>query len=149
MKHWKELSTAEKAEAITGVYNRGASCADMAAVIEAKGIEGVTANAIIGMYSRYRSLRANYPLRDARDGPASDPILPKRTVRTPPKRTWTEDDPFPGALRLSLLELTSVDCRWIVSGAGEKAVFCGCRVAAGSPYCPHHRERNKGKRVVM
>lgn len=146
MKHWKELSTAEKAEAITSVYNRGASCADMAAVIEAKGIEGVTANAIIGMYSRYRSLRANYPLREP-DRPSAP--RPVQTVRTPPKRTWTEDDPFPGALRLSLLELTSVDCRWIVSGAGEKAVFCGCRVAVGSSYCPHHRERNKGKRAVM
>lgn len=40
--------------------------------------------------------------------------------------------------RLTLLELTPLDCKWPVAGTGEHTEFCGHVRVTGRPYCAFH-----------
>ena len=48
----------------------------------------------------------------------------------------------PAARRpLTLFDLRPHHCRWIVSGSGAEALFCGKPKVGASPYCVEHTQR--------
>ena len=42
---------------------------------------------------------------------------------------------------LRLFDLRPRHCRWIVSGSGTEALFCGAQKVGTSPYCVEHTQR--------
>ena len=42
---------------------------------------------------------------------------------------------------LTLFDLRPRHCRWIVSGSGAEALFCGKPKVGASPYCVEHTQR--------
>lgn len=48
-------------------------------------------------------------------------------------------------LRRRLLGLRFRDCRWIVEGSGEHAIFCCELTDIKQSYCAHHAQMNRGR----
>ncbi len=50
--------------------------------------------------------------------------------------------PEPGSTGLTILDLRSIDqCRYITSGEGRAALYCGSMVREGSPWCQLHHSK--------
>ena len=85
--HWRQMNADAKIEAIKTVWHKGISASQIAA-----HFEGVTRNAVIGVYNRYRDKLADAPLegvgrrapgtskRDRRPLPWEKPVKVKATL---------------------------------------------------------------------
>lgn len=121
--------------------------------ISASGIAallGRNKNAVIG-----KAHRLNLPPRRVSPAPrgtirrqiarvvkkaARKESLPKPP--TDPRKVRKVETPLPEpvSLRVSLMDLTDSQCRFIADEPNN-ATFCGHRVKEGSSYCPHHHAR--------
>ena len=159
--HWRQLSTAEKIEAVKTAWEPGVSASQIAA-----NFNGVTRNAVIGLYHRYPDDLAGVPLKKPT---ASVKAMVKAkarknyTVRVPstirPKidapQMEPEPEPLPeiGEVEAHLCGrplpmLSAHQCRWPVNDApyGEMHLFCG--VPADGSYCEAHGSRARHRRAA-
>ena len=120
---------------------------------------GVSKRAIIGIVGRTPELsEIGYRHRaGAKNKPANSSSKPKRkpSVRllvqnlVHKKASRSKDKPFVDPTvaddleprRVTLMELDWRDCRWVVEGTGEHALFCGLPKVHGS-YCECHYARS-------
>lgn len=121
---------------------------------------GVSRNAIIGIVGRtpelskigYRHRAKSKPAKkDSSSKPKRRPsvrLLVQNLVHK--KASRSKDKPFVDPTvtadleprRITLMELDWRDCRWIVEGTGERALFCGLPKLPGSSYCECHYARS-------
>lgn len=66
--------------------------------------------------------------------------LPKPPTKPTEVRKVETPLPEPVSLRVSMMDLTDSQCRFIAEEPRE-ATFCGHQVKDGSSYCPHHHAR--------
>jgi GcrA cell cycle regulator len=146
--NWTEAMDASLRKA----YEAGSSYAECAAVINVEFGLGITRNACIGRGSRL-GLNGNVP-RPTRTSPPKRPVVQRERQRYSPESrrmmTIVEGAPVVAisrpdldamSLRLSVVDLDKLTCRWPAGGEdGNPITFCGCAPASGLVYCaPHAR----------
>ncbi|MEE9923750.1 MAG: hypothetical protein PBV01_10360 [Brucella anthropi] len=169
MKGWHELSIKEKHNAIEKVYGEdGGSASAIAARISHETGFQVSRNAVIGFYARHPHLHTSHPFTGMRVGAAlkrTAKALPNGPLRRSPRTTKrlfgvldqigerepeqpakvepTEAELYDAtALRLTVLELKTRQCRYAVTEVGPH-LFCGHPTEPGSSWCDHHHNRIK------
>jgi hypothetical protein len=144
--HWKLLSTAEKIEAVQTVWQPGMSASQIAA-----HFNGVTRNAVIGLYHRHAAHLADVPLKKptiAVTAMVKAKTGKNYTVRTARPKSDAPDlvpeyIPEPSAhgwhgCGKPLMLLEAHQCKWPVNDApvGELHLFCS--MPAERSYCKVH-----------
>ena len=143
--HWRQLSTAEKIEAVKSTWFAGISAREIAA-----HFNGATRNAVIGLYDRYPDDLASAPLNRPKGAGRAEARA--KTGRNFIIRKPSERKPFSPAPIIEpageyhvcgrpLMMLGARQCKWPVNNAevGETHLFC-CMPANGS-YCEAHAAR--------
>jgi hypothetical protein len=100
---------------------------------------------------KLRRLRSQKPARATAARPplipssrSSDPLVrgvaPRERTDNPEKmmRSGLNE---PDEAGITLFDLRPQDCRWIVSGSGAAALYCGKLRVGTSPYCVEHTQR--------
>jgi hypothetical protein len=106
---------------------------------------GTTSSAI---EHKLRRLRSQKP---AQAPAARDPLIPRSRTSdplvwgvAPRKRNDNPETMIRSGLHepgITLFDLRPHDCRWIVSGSGAAALYCGKPRVGTSPYCVEHTQR--------
>ena len=145
--------TDERVERLKKLWNEGLSASQIAA-----DLGGVTRNAVIGKVHRLGlSGRAKSPTRPANPRPkrsgnafnarpranrtaqvngSRNSIAPLANGQMPTQR---EVIAAPTPLKLELIELTEITCKWPIGDpAHDDFHFCGHKCKDGSPYCAYH-----------
>ncbi|TGR82325.1 hypothetical protein EN866_34845 [Mesorhizobium sp. M2D.F.Ca.ET.223.01.1.1] len=151
MMHWRQLSTAEKIEAVKSTWFSGISAREIAA-----HFNGATRNSIIGLYGRYPEQLNQTPLKK----PTKSVIAMAKantgrnfTVRKPsthrPSMIALEAEPFVAPEPVyehhlcgkPMMMLGHRECRWVVNDAavGETHLFCS--MPTEKTFCEAHQAR--------
>ncbi|BEV43948.1 GcrA family cell cycle regulator [Afipia carboxidovorans] len=142
----------------------GASCSQIAALINEKHGTSFTRSSVIGRLHRlgvnekardpaYRTAKIARlaPVRKSERttvavGPQIQAINRMRQKRAPSssiEETFTPRTAEVPSRHVSILELKAMECRWPDEGGDPKKgiphTFCGCRTADGSSYCAAHK----------
>lgn len=155
---WDATSTAKAIRE----YLAGKSASEIAPMIG----QSVTRNAVIGMLhrngvtrspaqaakatSRDLQNRARNMARPKHKAPAANHVTAVLAPPPPPAPRVKKVDAAVARepLRITLMELDSKSCRWIVT-TGAPWLYCGHNVSgansADTPYCAHHAEAAKPK----
>lgn len=149
--NWQALKTAGKIEAVRAVWEPDISAAKIAA-----HFNGVTRNAIIGLYNRHRDKLADCPLqlppknkaclwheRRKAQGRTERAAKKKVVVRLFDSEPLPKPKaPPPEARNVPLLDLQARECRFATNDAdkGEQHLFCGCSTEWNESYCSYHME---------
>lgn len=139
---WTSDRIAELTQLIE-VENKSAGQA--AAFFNANGFP-FTRNSVIGKMNRL-GLKSHYTARRPFvPKPPKVPRVPRIKMPKLATDNRTELEKYPDApepLRTSILDLTSVQCRWPLEDKDTHglALFCG-HFAAEGRYCPHHNARS-------
>lgn len=142
---WRSLDTQGRIDAIRQAWFPGCSTAKIAAQLE-----GVTRNAIIGMYHRFPNSLIDKPLVSR--GPIGN-IAERKKRRAPVTFLFADktSKPLKAAPVVAeeailcgkpLMMLKAQECRWSVNeacGGDDLHLFCG--LPAEGSYCGHHRMR--------
>lgn len=148
MIHWRQLSTAEKIEAVKSTWFKGISAREIAA-----RFDGASRNAVIGLYDRYPDDLASAPLNkpkgavkaEARAKTGRNFIVRRPSTRKPiaPTTPVVEQAGEYHVCGRPLMMLARGRCKWPVNDAevGETHLFC-CVPANGS-YCEAHAARGR------
>jgi GcrA cell cycle regulator len=99
---------------------------------------GVSRNAVIGRAHRLKLAKRE---KRKRISPATTrrpqrPHIPKKP--SAPRFIRREPMIAPGSLDLTIMQLEPHQCRWITSGAGTDAFYCGHSAAKPHGYCEAH-----------
>jgi len=133
--------TTERIELLKTHFDAGFSCAQIARRL------GMTRNAVIGKLNRLglsrpkraavkQAERRTVPAGTRRMGFVQHEILAALRAEL---CAASEEEPYPGAQRCSLLELTEAKCRWPIGEPGSASFgFCGNEQVKGLPYCAIH-----------
>lgn len=129
------------------LWEQGLSGAEIA-----KAFDGLfTRNAIIGKLNRLGKRRET-PVRPMlATKPVETRPFPYKAPSVKPTSSGWKRPPAPKAApkplppqppvdprSITMEELTAKDCKWIVSGEGADALFCGARKDPERSYCGHH-----------
>lgn len=126
--HWKSLDTSGKIKAVKSVWREGMSARQIAA-----HFNGATKNAVVGMYSRWRTELMNTPLPD-KARPIHRPAASRQEAPVLP-------DERHGAGR-TLMMLARHQCKWPVNEAEPGGIHLFCGLPADGPWCEHHAFRS-------
>lgn len=145
---WKSLNTAEKIDAIRAFWFSGCSTREIAA-----SMEGVTRNAIIGMYHRFPNSLTDKPLvkRGIIDDVAAK-SRKDRKRRAPVTFLFADktSKPLPQPVEIAfeyrlcgkpLLKLGANECKWSINDASGEDLHLFCALPADGSYCHHHKTR--------
>lgn len=143
--------TEDRIELLKRLWSNGKSASEIA-----NQMGFVSRNAVIG-----KAHRLGLEGRLVGEKPGKSPLvrdarMPRKTVdplkiaeiqkfmdRAPPP--VIESIPAPVSLNMTLMDLTSKDCRWPVSGEKADTLFCGHDIADASVYCPYHYRMSRGR----
>jgi hypothetical protein len=141
MIHWRQISTAEKIEAVKSVWRPGMSASQIA-----ENFPGVTRNSVIGLYGRYPDLLAETPLKaptksiaamaKARARGAPSTVRPKRISR-PAEEIQVEKLPVHTCGK-PLMMLGAYQCRWPVNEASTEETHLFCAAPTRKTFCQAH-----------
>jgi len=143
---WRTMDTQGRIEAIRQAWFPGCSSAKIAAQLE-----GVTRNAIIGMYHRFPNSLTDKPLVSR--GPVGNIAERKKKSRAsvtflfaaktskPMKAApiFAEESALCGK---PLVMLMAHECRWPVNDSERDELHLFCGMPAEGSYCAHHKLRS-------
>ena len=142
---WRALSASEKSALVRANWTPGTSIAHLAARIG----RGISRNAVIGVYTRDKALKAECPpnahhsavnkanKERRKDAKPLRVARPARVFGPPPLPA--EPVRRPDALMLPLADLVRSSCKWPIGDPKDADFgFCGVARYNGRPYCAYH-----------
>ena len=130
--------TEERVERLKELWNNGLSASQIAA-----DLGGVTQNAVIGKVHRIGLAgRAKAPATMRTKRKVKKPSQPRQTsnvAKKVSKLTTTKDSGAPTPLKLALIELNDIHCKWPIGDPEHDDFhFCAHKRVEESPYCAYH-----------